>query len=69
MDFVNEPAATNGSAFVSLAEAAAILGIHRQTAYKLRSAGNFPVPVRVIGNRYKVSKAALDAYLRQAQAG
>jgi excisionase family DNA binding protein len=50
-------------ATISLAQAAQILGIHRSTAWDLHKRGKFPVTVLKIGNRLRVTKANLEAFL------
>lgn len=52
-----------GPAVIGLAQAARMLGIHRQTAYKLVRRDAFPVPVLLVGNRYKVPILAIEEYL------
>lgn len=47
----------------SLAEAGAILGISKTTAYELYRNGRFPVPVLTVGTRKKVSRRALEAFI------
>jgi excisionase family DNA binding protein len=44
-------------------EARKILGIGEATAYRLIKAGEFPVPIIVVGHRKKVSKQQLDDFL------
>jgi predicted DNA-binding transcriptional regulator AlpA len=39
--------------------AARALGIGRTTAFGLAKRGEFPVPVRKVGNRYRVARADL----------
>lgn len=51
------------SATLSLSEAAAILGIHRNTASGLIRKNQFPVPVFRVGGLWKVSKERLLAYI------
>jgi predicted DNA-binding transcriptional regulator AlpA len=51
-------------ATVSLAQAAGILGIHRSTAWDLYKRGDFPIAVLKIGNRLRVTKANLEAFLK-----
>ena len=48
---------------VSLAEAAAMLGVGRSTMYKLTKQGASPVPVLQIGPVLRVSVAHLERYL------
>jgi excisionase family DNA binding protein len=48
---------------VSLAEAAAMLGIGRSTAYKLAKQGALPVPVLEIGPVLRVSLVHVERYL------
>lgn len=52
-----------GSATVSLADAARILGISRSTAYELDARGKFPVRVLKIGSRRKVARVHLEQFL------
>ena len=54
-------------ATVSLPTAAQILGIHRSTAWDLHKRGDFPVKVLRIGNRLRVPKAGLEAFLNSGQ--
>lgn len=49
--------------FLSIAEAAEILGIHERTAYRLIDSGEFPVRVQRIGSKLKVSSVLLDRLL------
>lgn len=48
---------------LSMAEAAALLGIGVSTAYRLCARGEFPVPVLRIGGMVKVSRARLRDYV------
>lgn len=48
---------------LSVTEAAEVLGIHRDTAYRLIAAGEFPVRTLRIGRQIRVPSVALDAYL------
>ena len=50
-------------ATISLAEAAAVLGIHRTTAWSLHKRGDFPVPVLKIGSSLRVVRAHLQLFL------
>lgn len=54
---------TSSCATVSLAEAAAVLGIHRSTAWELYRRGEFPIPVLKLGRRLRVTKLQLQRYL------
>jgi len=47
---------------LSVAEAAALLGLTRKTAYKYAKTGELP-GVRRLGTRYKVSKKLLEDWL------
>lgn len=49
--------------FVSLEEAAEVLGIGRSTAYRLAKRGEFPVAVVPVGSKLKVSSYLLDRLL------
>lgn len=44
----------------SMIEAAARLGIHRNTAYRMAAAGTFPVPVYRMGRSWRVPVAAIE---------
>lgn len=44
---------------LNVTDAADVLGIHRDTAYSLIKAGEFPTPVIKIGRRIKVPTAPL----------
>lgn len=57
------------SEFYTIADVAARLGMHRQTAYKLHKEGKFPLPVVVIGGRLKVPIAVAERYFAQLAAG
>ena len=48
---------------VGLDVACRVLGLSRNTAYALIREGTFPVPVRRIGSTYKISTAALIAFV------
>ncbi|MBH0781349.1 helix-turn-helix domain-containing protein [Nocardia bovistercoris] len=50
-------------AMLGIEVAGRALGLSRQHAYTLRMNGEFPVQVRRIGSRYKVSKADVMRYL------
>jgi excisionase family DNA binding protein len=50
------------SLMLSIAEAAAALGIGEQTARDLIRRGDFPVPVREVGGRRKVSRHLLEQW-------
>jgi excisionase family DNA binding protein len=47
---------------LTVPEAAAMLGIGERTAYNLIDNGTFPVPVRMVGNRMRISRAELAAF-------
>lgn len=49
--------------FLSIAEAAEVLGIHERTAYRLIDKGEFPVRVQRVGSKLKVSSLLLDQLL------
>lgn len=49
--------------FVSLEEAAKVLGIGRSTAYAMAKRGEFPVAVVRVGSKLKVSSYRLDQLL------
>ena len=51
------------SELMSLSEAAAILNIHRTTAYGLYHRGEFPVPVLKIGANLRVVRVHLKQFL------
>jgi excisionase family DNA binding protein len=55
--------AASESVLISLPEAAAVLGIHQTTAYRLAREGKFPVPVVKIGHMYRVNRILLNRYL------
>lgn len=59
---------TPESAVWSIAEAAALLGIGRQTAYDLIRRGEFPLPVLQLGRRKVIAKAVMARYLTQEPA-
>lgn len=44
---------------VDIVTAGRAFGVSRTTAYRLASAGTFPVPVRHVGGSYRVSRADL----------
>lgn len=49
--------------FIGLREAADKLGIHKDTAWRLRKAGKFPVPVHTIGGKSVVSLRRLVEHI------
>lgn len=51
------------SEMMNLSEAAAVLNIHRTTAYGLYHRGEFPVPVFKVGANLRVVKAHLQRFL------
>ena len=53
------------SATIKVEEAAALLGIGRQTAYDLAAQGKLPGALR-LGRRIVVSKKALDRFLESS---
>lgn len=48
---------------ISINEAADLLGISRNTGYRLVKAGEFPVPVLRIGAQMKVSRRAIEEFV------
>ncbi len=50
-----------------LATAARAIGTGRNQRYQMAKAGTFPIRVRVVGGRYKVTKADLMAWLGYPQ--
>lgn len=52
---------------VDVSEAAAQLGIHPVTAYRLIKRGDFPVRVLRIGRIFRISQSELDSYLAGGQ--
>lgn len=50
---------------VTMAEAAAMLGVGRSTAYAAAKEGTFPVPVIKVASRYVVPRKALMSLLGQ----
>lgn len=57
----------NTSAMMTLTEAAAQMGIHRTTAWKLNERGEFPVPILKIGGSRRVVRAHLQRYLKTGE--
>jgi len=51
------------SEMMNLSEAAAVLNIHRTTAYGLYHRGEFPVPVLKVGANLRVVKVHLQRFL------
>lgn len=49
--------------FISLEEAAKVLGIGRSTAYAMAKRGEFPVKVQKVGSKWRVSSFRLDQLL------
>jgi excisionase family DNA binding protein len=60
---LHRPSAGPEPLTLSIAEAAAVLGIGVSTAYRLCARGEFPVPVLRIGVTCKVSARRLKAYV------
>ena len=54
---------------LTIAEAAAVLGIDRSPAYTLAAADRLPVPVIRLGRRLVVGRAALERVLAQTSTG
>jgi excisionase family DNA binding protein len=52
-----------GSSICWLDETVSRLGMHRQTAYALIAAGEFPVPAHRLGRRWYVRRVDLDEFL------
>lgn len=52
-----------GSDICWMGETVERLGIHRQTAYALIAAGEFPVPAFRLGHRWYVRRVDLDEFL------
>lgn len=52
-----------GSGICWLDETVSRLGMHRQTAYALIAAGEFPVPAYRLGRRWYVRRVDLDEFL------
>lgn len=52
---------------ISLAQAAKLMGITRDTAYRLVRAGEFPLPTVKLGRGVKVSRTAVDRWVAQLQ--
>jgi excisionase family DNA binding protein len=48
---------------LSIAEAAALLRIHRDTAYRWAKAGTFPVPVVRMGSVLRVRRQQLEEFI------
>jgi len=61
------PSIDNESAMISLSEAAALLGIHRTTAWKLNERGEFPVPILKLGGSRRVVRAHLQRYFETGE--
>jgi len=55
------------SEMMSLSEAAAILAIHRTTAWSLYRRGEFPVPVLKVGGNLRVVRVHLQQFLDTGQ--
>lgn len=51
---------------MDLVSAGKILGVGRSTAYELVRQGTFPVRVLKLGNKFRVSRADLLAYLGES---
>lgn len=52
-----------GSATVSLSDAARILGVGKSTAYELVKRGEFPIYVITIGNKIRVPLVHIERFL------
>ncbi|MGI8750768.1 MAG: helix-turn-helix transcriptional regulator [Acidimicrobiales bacterium] len=52
--------ATAGKPLLSIEETAILLGETRSTLYRAVKAGTLPLPVFVIGGRYRVPRAAVE---------
>jgi excisionase family DNA binding protein len=50
------------SLMLTVAEAAELLGISAPTAYRLIDRGEFPVPVRKLGQRFRISRVQLERW-------
>jgi excisionase family DNA binding protein len=48
---------------LTVPEAATVLGMHETTIYRQLADGTFPLPVRKIGGRWKISRYQLDRFL------
>lgn len=48
---------------ISINEAADLLGINRNTAYRLIKLDEFPIPVLRIGGQMKVSRRAVEEFV------
>jgi excisionase family DNA binding protein len=53
-------------ALLSVEEAAALLGVTRDTVYRAIKAKTLPVPVYVIGKRMRIPRLAIDRLLEGA---
>lgn len=49
--------------FITITEAAPLLGVSRSTAYRLAKAGQFPVPVKTIGSKQVVSLRRVQEHI------
>lgn len=67
VDGVSDTEREAPSLLIGVAEAAAALGISRTTTYEMVRQGRFPLPVMRIGNRYRVSRAALRDFIEKGQ--
>lgn len=52
---------------ITIAEAAGIMGISRDTAYRLKKAGNFPIAAEQLGRGLKCSRAAAERWAAKLQ--
>jgi excisionase family DNA binding protein len=58
------PPSGDPSIFVTVVEAAEMLGIHRNTCYGLIKRGEFPVEVVRIGRAIRIRRHELETFLR-----
>lgn len=54
-------------ALVSIGEAEDALGISRTTRYEMVREGRFPLPVLRVGDRYRVSRKALEDFIARTE--
>lgn len=52
------------SIMCSVAVAAALMGVSRTTVYDLINRGDFPAPVRKVGDRILINRDRLEAWCR-----
>lgn len=52
---------------VGIVEAGATLGISRTAVYAMVKENRFPVPVLRVGDRYRVSRRALEDFIARAE--